>query len=207
MLSESKQVREFTQNFFKPFCEILVRFKLSPNIISFLGVIFSLFVVIFLYFDNIYLSLFSLILASLCDIIDGNLARIYNLKSSFGAFLDSFLDRYSDFFIFLGILIIAFKNQDIFLFIFGALALAGAFLTSYAKARAESLGVKIKVGFFERPERIIFLIISFLSFSYSYLVFKILIILLAIFTNLTAFQRFLFVKNILCKNKMQKLNI
>ncbi|HIP93064.1 MAG TPA: CDP-alcohol phosphatidyltransferase family protein [Desulfurobacteriaceae bacterium] len=199
MLSESKQVRDFTQNFLKPFCEILARLKFSPNIISFLGVIFSFFVVVFLYFDNIYLALLFLILASLCDIIDGSLARIYNLKSSFGAFLDSFLDRYSDFFIFFGILIIAFKKQDILLFIFGALALAGAFLTSYAKARAESLGIKMKVGFFERPERIIFLIVSFLVLSYSYFLFKILIIILAIFTNLTAIQRFLFVKKVLQK--------
>ncbi len=200
MLSESKQVRYLTQNFVKPFCDILARFKFSPNVVSLLGVVFSFCMVIFLYFDNIYLALLFLILASLCDIIDGSLARLYNLKSSFGAFLDSFLDRYSDFFIFLGILIISFKNQDIILFIFGALALAGAFVTSYAKARAESLGVKIKVGFFERPERIIFLIVSFLALNYSYLLFKLLIIILSLFTNLTAIQRFLFVKKSLYKN-------
>ncbi len=192
MLSESKQVRSFAQNILKPLCEILISLKITPNLISFLGLIFSAFVCVFTYLDKIILALLFLIFSGICDMLDGSLARLYKIESKFGAFLDSFLDRYADFFIFLSIMILAFKKKDFFLFISSALALVGAFATSYAKARAESLGLKMKVGFFERPERIIFLILAFFTLLYSYDLFKFLIFILAIFTNLTAFQRFYF---------------
>ena len=94
-------------------------------------------------------------LAAACgDLLDGPLARISNRVTKFGAFLDSSLDRYSDFFLFGGLALhYAHQGQTgAFLLVMGALA--GAFVTSYAKARAENFIGECKAGFFERAERI-----------------------------------------------------
>jgi len=104
-----------------------------------------------------------MILAGLCDLLDGPVARLQSRVSIFGGFLDSILDRYADLILFLGLLVYyASVNRFIYAFLAGA-AMAGAVMVSYAKARAGSL-VPIKdVGFWDRPERLVLMILGALA--------------------------------------------
>jgi CDP-diacylglycerol--glycerol-3-phosphate 3-phosphatidyltransferase len=95
-----------------------------------------------------------MILAGLCDLLDGPVARRQNRVSIFGGFLDSILDRYADLILFLGLLVYYTRvNRFLYAVLVGA-AMAGAVMVSYAKARAESLVPKSEVGFWDRPERL-----------------------------------------------------
>ena len=95
-----------------------------------------------------------IILAGLCDLLDGPVARLQNRVSLFGGFLDSILDRYADLMLFLGLLVYyAQVNRFRYAVLAGA-AMAGSVMVSYAKARAESLVPTAEIGFWERPERL-----------------------------------------------------
>ena len=104
-----------------------------------------------------------MILAGLCDLLDGPVARRQSRVSLFGGFLDSILDRYADLILFLGLLVYyVHVNRFPYAFLAGA-AMAGAVMVSYAKARAESLVPGPGVGFWERPERLVLMILGALT--------------------------------------------
>ena len=128
-----------------------------------------------------------MLLAALGDMLDGPLARLTGKSSKFGAFLDSTVDRYSDFFLFGG-LTLYFSNQNETGWLFITLGIIlGAYVTSYTKARAENLIESCDVGVFERPERIIGLaLLSFFS-----VLMPLLLWVLFIGTNATALHRIL----------------
>src|SRR5271169_7079876 len=101
-----------------------------------------------------------IILAGLCDLLDGPVARLQNRVSLFGGFLDSILDRYADLILFLGLLVYyAQVNRFRYAVLAGA-AMAGSVMVSYAKARAESLVPTSEIGFWERPERLALMILG-----------------------------------------------
>jgi len=100
-----------------------------------------------------------MILAGLCDLLDGPVARIQNRVSIFGGFLDSIFDRYADLILFLGLLVYYASG---YAFLAGA-AMAGAVMVSYAKARAASLVPNEDVGFWDRPERLVLMILGALA--------------------------------------------
>ncbi|KPV65038.1 MAG: Archaetidylinositol phosphate synthase [Candidatus Bathyarchaeota archaeon BA1] len=126
-----------------------------------------------------------LLASGFCDVLDGALARIYETTTTFGGYLDSLLDRYTDSIIFCSIMLGGLCDP-----LWGLMALIGSLLVSYARARAEAVEVKMEgVGIAERAERLIILAMaSFLSVAWS----EALgwgIIVLAILTNLTVLQR------------------
>ena len=125
-----------------------------------------------------------ILIAGLFDMLDGALARSSGKATKFGAFMDSVVDRYSDFFIFGGLLIYFSRITDTSAVSLVLVVIAGALLTSYTKARAESLIPQCNVGWIERPERII---IVCLGGIFQFL-FPALWIL-AFTTHLTALQR------------------
>ena len=126
-----------------------------------------------------------LILAGgLFDVLDGVVARINNKRTRFGAFLDSVLDRYSDAFILLGLGWNLFNRADFQGVFLCLVTLVGAFLISYARARAEGLGERCNFGLLERPERII--LISFATIS-GYIMP--VLWLMAVLTHVTVIQR------------------
>lgn len=150
----------------------LIALRIRPNSLTLVGMFFTLLAGVCYainshgYFGwslspvspaNAYLLLAGvmLILASACDMLDGAVARLANLKSTFGAFLDSTLDRFSDFVIFAGIAIYyAWNSPANITFILGCmLAFFNAFMISYAKARAEDLIPRCGVGYWQRGER------------------------------------------------------
>jgi len=131
-----------------------------------------------------------LLIAGLGDMLDGPLARVSGKASRFGAFLDSVVDRYSDIFLFGGLAAYFAVTGQIgyFLLIMGTIA--GAFVTSYTKARSENFIASCSVGFLERPERIILLSVGTVFTGLLGLVLWVLFL----GTNYTAIQRVLFTR-------------
>lgn len=101
--------------------------------------------------------------AALCDLLDGPVARLQNRVSLFGGFLDSILDRYADFLLFLGMLVYYVELNRFRYAVLAGAAMAGAVMISYAKARAASLVPESDVGFWDRPERLALIILAALA--------------------------------------------
>jgi archaetidylinositol phosphate synthase len=171
---------------------------LTPNTISFIGIIFAFFSAIaYMQWQTnaLYLPLAAilLLLSGFCDALDGVIARTYQKATSFGGFLDSLLDRYADAIVYTGIILGGLCDVS-----WGLVALVGSMLVSYSRARAEAAGIKMEsIGLAERAERIIILtiitLIAFLWQTETKTVINVGIILLAILTNLTVLQRSLHV--------------
>ena len=167
--------------------------KITPNQLTLFGFLLSL-VAGLTYMAGLFsLGAILLLIGSLGDLLDGALARSTRTASRFGAFLDSTMDRYSDFFVFAGIAYY-FATEGLWGFCLMALwIILGAFITSYAKARAESLIPSCEGGVLERAERLILLILG--SFFQPLLPWVLVILLIG--THATAVQRILFVKKAL----------
>ena len=104
-----------------------------------------------------------IILAGLFDMLDGEVARVTGSVTAFGAFYDSVIDRYSDIIILQGLMVYYARERELGYLVLVGVVVMGSVLTSYARARAESLISSCKVGFMERPERIVLLIIGGLT--------------------------------------------
>jgi phosphatidylglycerophosphate synthase len=113
--------------------------------------------------SNLRLGGVLILLGGICDMCDGILARVNGKATSFGAFLDSLLDRYSDAFIFLSLAWYLAGTGDHSGAFLSIGTMVGALLVSYARARGEGLGINSQVGIMERPERIILLIFATLT--------------------------------------------
>ncbi len=141
---------------------------INPNKITIIGGIIALFVPIGFYFSELLGGLLILI-SAVCDSLDGQFARKMGGNEKFGAFLDSTVDRLSDFFYLMGLWIVALQTQHkmvLTLLLFIALCLT--LLFSYTKARIEGLGGTCNIGFMERAKRVIFiLILSVLLFFFN----------------------------------------
>jgi CDP-diacylglycerol--glycerol-3-phosphate 3-phosphatidyltransferase len=101
-----------------------------------------------------------LIAAGFCDMMDGPVARRQGRVTEFGSFLHSILNRYADLVLFLGLLVYYARVNRFLYAVLAGVAMAGAVMVSYAQARAESLIEKSRVGFWERPERIVLMILG-----------------------------------------------
>lgn len=99
-------------------------------------------------------------LAGIFDLTDGPVARQQGRVSPFGAFFDSMIDRYSDMVLYMGLVVYYARIGRFFYVVLAVVAMAGSFMVSYSRARAESLIPTCKVGFMERPERVVLLIIG-----------------------------------------------
>ncbi|MDH4264391.1 MAG: CDP-alcohol phosphatidyltransferase family protein [Deltaproteobacteria bacterium] len=131
-----------------------------------------------------------IVLAGFFDILDGAMARNCNEASSFGSFLDSVIDRYSDLSLLVGLLIF-YSRQGIILYqVLMGLSLMGTALVPYTRARAETIIPQCNVGIMERPERILLI---FLGAAIP-VIMPIVVWILAIFTNLTVIQRVLYTR-------------
>jgi phosphatidylglycerophosphate synthase len=104
-----------------------------------------------------------ILFAGLFDMLDGQVARLGNMKSTFGALYDSVLDRYSELFTFLGICYYLVSHHYFLSSLFAFVALIGSMMVSYTRARAEGLGIECKGGLMQRPERVVLLGVSALS--------------------------------------------
>ncbi len=137
-----------------------------PNILTTIGVCINVGCAMLFGFGEFFWAGIVLIVANIFDMLDGNVARLTGNVTRFGGFLDSSLDRLSDMVVFLGIMIFYAGNtsQHSVLNVFLAgVGMIFSVLVSYTAARSDSLGVKSNVGFLQRPERVVLLIIGALS--------------------------------------------
>lgn len=127
------------------------------------------------------------LVAAVFDMLDGRVARIRGRGTKFGAFLDSTMDRYSDMLLFMGLLILYARLERTGLMVLVWVAAFGSFMTSYARARAESLIPRCPVGLLERPERIVLIIAGALLNKMVAVLW-----IVAVLSNITAVQRIVY---------------
>jgi len=139
---------------------LLASLRVHPNILTLIGMLINIFAMILFARGIFTWASLVIIFAGIFDIVDGEVARRTKRATKFGAFFDSVIDRYSDLLLLLGLIIWYAKIDRIFYVGMTGLVLIGSVLTSYTRARAESLIPACKVGFLERPERIVLLIIG-----------------------------------------------
>ena len=164
--------------------EGLAMLRVHPNILTLIGLLINVFAMI-LFANGIFLwAGIVIMLAGIFDMVDGEVARRTKRVTKFGAFFDSVIDRYSDMLLLLGLVIWYAKINRIFYVGLTGLVLIGSVLTSYTRARAESLIPACKVGFLERPERIVLLIIGSLADRMAAVLW-----VMAILSNWTVSQR------------------
>jgi len=141
--------------------------RISPNALTFIGLLINIGAAVLFGFANaenqrrmfLYAGLV-IIGAGIFDMVDGRVARATNQVTQFGGFFDSVMDRYSDVALFFGLLVYYARANRFLYVVIAALVMVSSVLVSYARARAESLIPSCKVGFMERPERIVLIIIG-----------------------------------------------
>lgn len=139
---------------------------IPPNVLTTIGVMINIGCAVLFGFGEFFWAGVVLIIANLFDMLDGNVARLTGNVTKYGGFLDSSLDRLSDMAAFFGIIMFYARNvpQHSLLNVFLAgVGMIASVMVSYTTARSEGLGVKAHVGFLQRPERMVLLIIGALS--------------------------------------------
>jgi len=204
-----------------PFVKLLIKLGLTPNAVTTIGFILNVGVAVIFIIggeegnrgDLTYVGWAGglILFAGLFDMLDGQVARLGNMKSTFGALYDSVLDRYSELIMFLGICYYLVAHHYFLSSIFAFIALIGSMMVSYVRARAEGLGIECKGGLMQRPERVVtiglFAMLSGICSLYiggnyklyipgvdfqvfeTISIFTIPITILAVLTNITAFKR------------------
>jgi len=163
MISISNTIGQAGKSILDAIVRLLSAFRVHPNVITFLGFLISCGVATAFAFGAFRTAGVVLICAGLFDILDGAVARSSRTVSGFGAFFDSVLDRYSDIAMFLGLVVYYLQREDSFYVVLTCVVLMGSVMVSYARARAECLIRQCRVGFLERPERLVLLIIGALA--------------------------------------------
>ncbi len=173
--------------FFGPPAILLKRIGVNANHLTLVGILLSLAAAAAFAGGRFRLGGAVLLLAGLSDVLDGSVARNSGTSSLFGAFIDSVSDRYSEFFIFSGLLYRFHGEGDTLSLALVLAALLGSMMVSYTRARAESIIGECQVGLMERPERIIVLIV-FAILGWI----KPALWILAVGANLTALRRIVY---------------
>jgi len=182
-----------------PLTDWLSARRVHPNALTTIGFLVTVSSAFAFHQHQVRLAGFLILLGGFFDILDGRVARLTGLGSKFGAFYDSTLDRISEIAVFMGLLSLyndyRLELGDVGMIYLIMLAMAGSLMISYTRARAEAMGLDCRVGLMPRAERVVLLGAASLFFGAAWngLVLKIVIVILAVLTNLTAFQRIIWV--------------
>ena len=172
-----------------PVARALLRAHVRPNHLTVVGLGVSILAALAIAQGRLRVAALLLAVAGLCDFFDGSLARLANRVSTFGAFLDSVVDRYSDLVVLLGVVLYYHRVADTTGVFVTMVTVVGTVMISYTKARAQSIGVACEIGLMERPERLIVLIAGA-----TFNVLTPAMIALAVLTNVTALQRIFYTR-------------
>jgi CDP-diacylglycerol--glycerol-3-phosphate 3-phosphatidyltransferase len=222
-----------------PFVKFLIKIGFTPNTVTIVGFLMNIGVAVIFVVggeegnrgDLSYVGWAGalILFAGLFDMLDGQVARLGKMSSSFGALLDSVLDRYSELFMFLGICYYLVAHHYFISSLTAFIGLIGSMMVSYTRARAEGLGIECKGGLMQRPERVVLVGTSalacgvtanFIGGNYKlyikgipFHVFETMSILtlpltvLAILTNMTAYRRLMDAKTALDKKDRVKKGV
>ncbi|WP_242693088.1 CDP-alcohol phosphatidyltransferase family protein [Sabulibacter ruber] len=212
-----------------PFVKFIISLGFTPNTVTITGFLLNIGVaVIFILggekgnrgdLDYVGWAGFLILFAGLFDMLDGQVARIGKMSSSYGALFDSVVDRYSELIMFLGICYYLIAHHYFLSSLLAFIAMIGSMMVSYTRARAEGLGVECKGGLMQRPERVVLiglssilcgLLASWIGGEYKVVipgtrilvfetmtVFTFPLAVLAVLTNITAVNRLLDAKKAL----------
>jgi len=134
--------------------------RIHPNVLTFLGLVINIWAAWLFAQGKFRWAGVVVIGAALFDMVDGRVARATSRVTGFGGFFDSVLDRYSDLALYMGLLVYYASINRPFYIVLTAIVMTGSVMTSYTRARAENMIPKCKVGFLERPERVVLIIIG-----------------------------------------------
>lgn len=237
-INAKRSLRDTLQNaiylVIHPFVKLLIRLGFTPNTVTTIGLILNIGVAaIFVAgveegnrgeLSYVGWAGALVLFAGLFDMLDGQVARLGNMGSAFGAFYDSVLDRYSELIMFLGICYYLIGHHYFLSSLFAFIALIGSMMVSYIRARAEGLGVECKAGLMQRPERVVTVGVAAIACGItayfaggdfkvfvpglqypvfeSISVFTLPLTVMAVLTNVTAVQRILDVKRSMKEKKI-----
>jgi phosphatidylglycerophosphate synthase len=172
-MSTRKQLQLGIYKIINPLVRLLIRAGLTPNMVTTIGLMLNIAVAIIFICgaeegrrgDLSYVGWAGalILFAGLFDMLDGQVARLGNMSSPFGALYDSVLDRYSELILFLGICYYLVSHHYFVSSLFAFIGLIGSMMVSYTRARAEGLGIECKDGLMQRPERVIIIGVSALA--------------------------------------------
>mgnify|MGYP001282403931 CR=1 FL=1 len=182
-----------------PVADALAARGVSPNAITTFGTLCSVAAGVIFAFGHISIWGWLLGLTAVFDVMDGSVARRSNRTSAFGAFYDSTLDRLSDGAVLGGLTVFWASDgarHSVAMVIVCLVAILGTFLTSYTRARAEGLGLDAKVGWIQRPERIVLLAApqAFFGLAFDGAVLKFIVFILMLTSWITVVQRIAYVR-------------
>ncbi|MCL4814671.1 MAG: CDP-alcohol phosphatidyltransferase family protein [Vicinamibacteraceae bacterium] len=169
-----------------------IALKIHPNVLTFVGVLINVAAAWALALGRFTLAGVIMVVANIFDFIDGKVARERHIETEFGGFWDSVLDRFSDISLFLGLVYLYSQLGRTDYVMVTSLAMMFSVLTSYTRARAESLIEKCKVGFMERPERIVLFMIGAFTNRMAAVLWVVLVLSVA-----TVFARMLYTWRVL----------
>lgn len=161
--------------------------RINPNVLTFIGFSVNLLAAYLFAYGYFRWAGITIILAGVFDMTDGRVARITNRVTRFGGFFDSVMDRYSDLVLFIGLLVFYGRVNRFWYLSLVAVAMIGSVMTSYARARAENLIPTCKVGFLERPERVVLIILGALFDRMAPVLW-----IIAVLSNLTVIHRVIY---------------
>lgn len=220
-ISFRDQVQKGIYKIINPFVRFLIKLGLTPNAVTTIGLLLNIGVtVIFIVGaekgnrgELAYVGWAGglILFAGLFDMLDGQVARLGKMSSTFGALYDSVLDRYSELILFFGICYYLVAHHYFLSSIFAFASLIGSMMVSYTRARSEGLGIENKGGLMQRPERVILIAVSAIACGVASAfvegdgkvfvpgirfhvfelmsIFTIPITVMAVMTNITAFKR------------------
>src|SRR2546422_6896125 len=161
--------------------------RIHPNVLTFLGLLINTWAAFLFAAGSFRWAALVVIGAGLFDMVDGRVARETNRVTRFGGFFDSVLDRYSDLALFMGLLVYYASINRFFYIVLTAIVMTGSVMVSYTRARAENSIPKCKVGFLERPERVVLIIIGALFLRMAQVLW-----VMAILSNITVLSRMIY---------------
>ncbi|MCL1933801.1 MAG: CDP-alcohol phosphatidyltransferase family protein [Candidatus Azobacteroides sp.] len=223
-------IQQIIYKIINPAVHRLVKWGITPNFVTATGLLINIFATVILMYGAIHCKRGNysyvgwagivILFAGLFDMLDGQVARIGKMTSRYGALFDSVLDRYSELIVLFGICYYLILQGYFFSSLFGFIALIGSMMVSYIRARAEGLGIECKVGFMQRPERVILISAGailcgvFYYFAGDYklyvswfsapifepvVILVIPLVIVAIFSNVTAIGRLNYCRKVLNK--------
>ena len=161
--------------------------RVHPNVLTFLGLVINIFAAVLFAAGKFRSGGVALIVAGLFDMVDGRVARETNRVTRFGGFFDSVLDRYSDLAVLVGLLVYYASISRFFYIVLTAIVMTGTVMVSYTRARAENTIPRCKVGFLERPERVVLIIAGALFNRMAQVLWVI-----GVLSNITVIHRMLY---------------
>jgi len=185
-------LRKKTKNILIVVSAFFLKIGLTPNFVTIFGLVGTMIASVIIVRGYYFYGGLLVALMSALDAIDGTMARLLDSTGKFGCLLDSLIDRCSEMVLLLGILLNFTFAQNMLGIISSYLALCGSFLVSYIRARAEGLGLEVRIGILTRVERMVILVICLLISQPL-----VGVLLVAVLGNFTALQRLWYVRSIL----------